>query len=270
MQTNILRSFALVAVGNAALRGKDVSAFWPDSALLKYYKQIEFVIPRGGDEYTPVAPDPLAWFATLKKLGCRGLRLHNAPMEQKPGIGPLEERMMVGLVGGGPRWLIEAVMPTRCEVWEGYDRLGDREDPDQRIWLCGYLMLGEAEPQNDADRDVAGATVDVRSALADIEAFARDFPGAPFAENFAGARATLEGAASTYPAIDFLDLTDLSPDARRLIAAAAEAWVFGAMGSWNDIGVDAAQKQRYDATSEALFNALTRAVIAAANSSYQS
>jgi len=268
VQTNILRSFALVAIGNAALRGKDVSAFWPNSALLKYYKQIEFVIPRGGDEYTPVAPDPVAWFATLKKLGCRGLRLHNAPMEQKPGIGPLQERMMVGLVGGGPRWLIEAVMPARCEVWEGYDHLGDRTDPEQRIWLCGYLMLGETEPQNDADRDVAGATTEVRSALAVILPFARELPGAPFTENFAGARATLDGAVSTNRAIDFLALTDLSQDAQRLIAAAAEAWVFGAMGSWNDIGADGAHKERYDAVSETLFHALTRAVIAAANSSY--
>lgn len=269
MQTNILRSFALVAVGNAALRGKDVTAFWPGAALLQFYKQIEFVIPRGGDQYTQVAPDPVAWFAKLRDLGCRGLRLHNAPMEQRQGIGPQSERMLVGLVGGGPRWLIEVVMPSRCEVWEGYDRLGDKEDPERRIWLCGYLMLGEIEPQDDADRDVAAASAEVRAALTDIEALAREIPGAPFAEDFAGASATLDGAVSSYPVIDFLSLTALSPDAARLISAAAEAWVFGAMGSWNDIGVADALKARYDSTSEALFHALSRAVCVAANASYR-
>ncbi len=267
MQTNILRSFALVAVGNAALGGKDVSAF-AHSALHKFNKQIEFVIPNVA-EHTQVAPDPVAWFAKLRELGCRGLRLHNAPMQQREGIGPQSERMLVGMVGGGPRWLIETVMPSRCEVWEGYDRLGDRNDPEQRIWLSAYLMLGETERQDDADRDVAAARADVAAALADIEAFARDLPGAPFAESFAAARATLNGAASSYPALDFLSLTDLSFEAIQLISSAAEAWVFGAMGSWNDLGVDDAHRSRYEQTSEALFNALQRAVIATANSSYR-
>lgn len=269
MQTHILRSFALVAIGNAALHGKDVSAFWPGAQLLQYDKQIEFMVPRGGDQYTQVAPDPVAWFAALGRLGCTGLRFHMAPMEQKEGIGPQKERMLLGLVGGGPRWLIETVMPARSEVWEGFNRLVDRDDPERRIWLSAYLMLGEIEPQEDADRDIASAAAEVAAALVDIEAFARDLTDAPFAESFAGARATLGGAPSSYPGIDFLALTDLAPDAQRLISAAAEAWVFGAMGSWNDIGVEEHLQSKYEEVSEALFVALQRSLLAVANSSYR-
>lgn len=270
MQTNILRSLALVAIGNAALRGKDVSAFWPGAALLQYYKQIEFLLALGNETYAPVAADPVMWFEKLRELGCRGLRLHTAPMQQRDGIGLQSERMLVGMVGGGPRWLIEVLMPSRTEIWEGFDRLGDRNDPEQRIWLSAYLMIGETEPQDDADRDVASATQDARAALTEIEAFAREIAAAPFDADFAGALSVLNGAASTYPTLDFLDLTDLEADARKLLAASAQAWVFGAMGSWNDLGVAEQHRDRYDQTSEKLFQALQRAVIAVANSSYRS
>ncbi len=268
MQTNILRSFALVTVGNAALAGRDVSAFWP-SELLRFYKQIEFLIARGNDEYVPVAPDPLAWFEKLKALGCIGLRLHTRPMQQRPGIGAQSERMLVGMVGGGPRWIIEAAMPSRTEVWEGYDRLGDRDDPEQKIWLSAYIMLGETERQDGADKDVAAATQEVRAALTDIEALAREIPDQPFTESFTGALRVLDGGAPDYPSLEFLDLTDLDQAARRLLTASAQAWVFGAMGSWNDLGVEERLQQRYNDTSEALFLALQRAVIAAANSSFR-
>lgn len=269
MQTNILRSIALVTVGNAALGGRDVAAFWPGSALFRHYKHTDFLIARGGDKYIPVAPDPLAWFAKLKAMGCKGLRLHTAPMQQREGIAPQKERMLVGMVGGGPRWLIEAVQPARAEIWEGFDRLGDRADPEQRIWRGAYLMLGATEQQADADRDVVGAGSDVRTALIAIEALARDLPGAPFADDFAKAIDALDGATPANSSLDFLNLTELGADARRLFAASVQGWVFGAMGSWNDIGVEEGLSTRYEETSEALFSALQRAATAVANSTYR-
>lgn len=269
MQTNILRSLALVTVGNAALAGRDVSAFWPGAEIHRYNKQLEFLLARGPEDYVGVAAEPAAWMAKLKELGCLGLRLHNAPMQQRPGVAPQSERMLVGMVGGGPRWLIEAVYAPRCEVWEGYDRIGDREDPERKIWLTAYIMIGETQPQDDADRDIPGAEREVRAAITEIEAFARTLPGAPFAAEFAGALSALDGSAPTSSALDFVELTDLNPDARRLLAGTAQAWVFGAMGSWNDVGVEAALLPRYNETSEILFQALQRAVVAIANSTYR-
>src|SRR5262245_28631831 len=87
-----------------------------------------------------IAADPLAWFETLRGA-CKGLRLHNMPRPRGPGQTiPVEERMMVGFVGGGPAWLIEAVGEGRSQIWQGYDRLGDRNDPDRKIWLNTYLL----------------------------------------------------------------------------------------------------------------------------------
>lgn len=45
--------------------------------------------------------------------------------------------------------------------------------------------------------------------------------------------------------------------------------MFGAMGSWNDVGIDTALKPQYEATSKALFDAVSRAVLVTANSTYR-
>jgi hypothetical protein len=66
---------------------------------------------------------------------------------------------------------------------------------------------------------------------------------------------------------------DLAPSglldqrALSLLDAAQSAWVFGGMGSWNDVGVPPAHDAEYERVSECLFQALTRAIVAAANSS---
>jgi hypothetical protein len=70
--------------------------------------------------------------------------------------------------------------------------------------------------------------------LLNIEAVSRAMPGAPFADAFVGARETLAGKDPGLP-VEFLRYTNMKPEAERLLKAAGRGWVFGAMGSWNDI-----------------------------------
>ena len=176
--------------------------------------------------------------------------------------------MLVGLVGGGPRWLIEPVYDDFSELWEGFDRLGDKNAPDKKIWMSAYVLLGEAEAPARVEANVQAASAALRAALVDIEALARRLEQTSFAEAFVGARAALDGE-TTGVALDFLQHADLEPDATRLLFAIGRGWVFGAMGSWNDLAVEPSLKAAYDATSEALFRALNAGVLAVANSSYR-
>jgi hypothetical protein len=268
VQLPILRSLALVAVGNAAFAGRDVSAFWPGDPLFRYTKSLDFMTPRDAGPLARAAANPVSWFSKLRKRGCRGFRLHNAPMKQSAKLGHIEERMLVGMVGGGPRWMIETVYGDHSELWEGFDRVGDQKAPDKKIWLSAYVLIGEAESAERVDADVAGATIDVHDALLSIEGVAREIPGAPFADAFAGALEALKGEDLAYP-LEFLQFAQLAPEATRLLKAAGRSWVFGAMGSWNDIVVDAPLKPRYESASKALFDALRRAVLVVANSTYR-
>jgi hypothetical protein len=54
--------------------------------------------------------------------------------------------------------------------------------------------------------------------------------------------------------------------ARQLVAAATRAWVFGGMGSWNDVWfANPALVQRYKALTPALFEAVLSAIVDGAN-----
>lgn len=270
MQVPVLRALAMVAVGNAAIAGRNVSGFWPSDPMFRYTASLDFMTPREQPgALAHASSSPTDWFEKLRKRKCKGLRLHNAPMQQNQKLGHIDERMLVGMVGGGPRWLIETVYPDHSELWEGFDRIGDKNAADKKIWLSAYILLGEAASADAVDTNIKGASIDVRDALLSIEALARELPGQPFADIFKAARATLEGKDDLAYPLEFLRSAQMKPEAERLLKAAGRGWVFGAMGSWNDVVPDAPLKARYESTSKALFDALSRAVLVSANSTYR-
>jgi hypothetical protein len=100
-----------------------------------------------------------------------------------------------------------------------------------------------------------------------------DFAGAhqlsEWADVFKKAKAILN---STDPAGDYYH-HDLLVEkhypliARQLLFAAGAAWVFGGMGSWNDLGFNTEEdNKKYDDVSAGLYAAINQSVLAAANS----
>lgn len=268
MQGNVAQALALTCVGNAALAGRHVRGFWPNASVFRFSKICEFLVP-DGDDWRQIAADPLLWFETLKPA-CVGLRLHVAPRPLQTGQMPLPERMSVGFVGGGPRWLIETVGRERSQVWQGFDRLLDRNDPQQKIWANGYLLQGEAEPQSLTADPLNLATAELDAVLVDIEQLARELKADHFANWFAGARDAL-GSSALEP-VRFEDLphyANLGDNALRAYSAVSRAWMFGGMGSWNDIVPPQELNARYERDSEALFQSLQRVIAAVANSTYR-
>ncbi len=114
MQVPIMRNVALVAAGNAAIAGKDIGRFWPDYLAFKFYTSCVFF----DEKDALVAHDPNEWLAQIKR-DARGLWLHHETREHW-----IEDRMTTVFVGGGPRWLIEAVRDGGSDIWEGGDKLG--------------------------------------------------------------------------------------------------------------------------------------------------
>jgi hypothetical protein len=272
MQGNIEQAFMLACVGNAYLAGRDVSGFWPESRTFQWTKFCHFRTPPPGggdsDEYPLKAADPLAWFASLKPWA-RGLRLHAVEPDMEPyrqvGTTP---RMLVGMVGGGPRWLVEAVGPTSSELWQGFDKLGDRNDPGRKIWSTTWILQGTAPSGAMTPTELGPAVAALREVLPKIEAYARSEQMDNFGDCFARSLAALdnepEADESAYRA-EFVNLTGMSDDQLRVRLAINHAWVFGGMGSWNDNGGG----PLYDELSEALFEALTGAICGLANSTYR-
>lgn len=271
MQGHVAQALALTCVCNAVLRGRDASDFWPSADVFKYTRLCEFRDVSGGGDVL-VAADPLAWFATLGG-NCRGLRLHNTPRPRGPQQSiPIKERESVGFVGGGPAWLIEAVGETASVLWQGFDRLGDRDDPEQKIWLTAYLRTGESPSLDATVVSLPLMAAELDAALADAEALAvemkHDMPELGWDAVFGEARAALKADNPTPPYYALDAFADLSLEQRRLWSCVVTGWVFGGMGSWNDMAQDTANAADYERVSERLFRALCDGVCALANSTY--
>jgi hypothetical protein len=122
---------------------------------------------------------------------------------------------------------------------------------------------------SEPERNVADIGTDLRSALADITKFAEAQQLENFADSFRLATKRLAGsqplAKGWFDKLDDKDGLDLA--ARQLLGAAEAAWVFGAMGSWNDLTFKGETGRIYDELSNRLFALVNEATAAATNAS---
>jgi hypothetical protein len=108
------------------------------------------------------------------------------------------------------------------------------------------------------------------AALRDIYGFAERHSCEEFTQCFARALDTIDSRGQSLHGYH----VDLAPDgllcveARTLLDACQSAWVFGLMGSWNDIGFDGDDHQEYERVSDQLFSAIHEAIVAGVNSTY--
>ena len=134
---------------------------------------------------------------------------------------------------------------------------------DNRIWRVTYWSVGLVpSPLRD---DVSRVSAKLRGALEEIRDFARSEAG-DWVAWFDKALDCLKSDRRIPYHADMLPTVGYARDARRLLAAASQAWVFGGMGSWNDIGFDELQQSRYETCSERLYRAVIGACCAATNS----
>jgi hypothetical protein len=174
--------------------------------------------------------------------------------------------MLVGFVGGGARWLIEAVGKDRSELWEGFHRFGDRAAA--KPWLCTHVLQGEVAVADVTPEAFEPAVAELRAALVDIEAFARAQKLDNFADCFARGSALL--ASGEPDEMEWLQRVmkhaGFSRRQASVMQAINHAWVFGGMGSWNDLGLGG---EPYDGLSERLYVALNNAIAGLANSTFK-
>jgi len=257
MQVSILRDLALVVAGNNLIEGQTVRRFWPDYEIFRYSKECVFI----DKDHSIIAPDPNEWLARIQR-DFDGLWLDYSDRNKWVG-----DRMTVGFVGGGHRWLIGAVKGETTELWEGGDELGDRKDPAHKIWKSGYVRLeADWKQTREPGRGVADMKAILDDTLRKIGAFAREQKRDNFAESFEAARDALTGKPVRDP---MFDNGEMSRETRQLLQAIGSAWVFGGMGSWNDIGFENEKdNQTYETLSNALYEQLNEAVAAVANSTW--
>ncbi|HEY7954949.1 MAG TPA: hypothetical protein VII38_06630 [Polyangia bacterium] len=215
----------------------------------------------GGYDEKLVARTPEEWFDVLAQNETKGLSLRH---EASSGAG-LPDRISAAFAGGGGGWSIDAIdRDGLTRSWRARWEVGNRDAIDRRIWRVSYGLVGEARPPA-IHATVAEIRPSLIRALEDIRAFA----AAQQLQNFVFCfQRALDALHSTARFGDYKDLVadgEGDGDRAALLDVCQSAWVFGGMGSWNDLSFEGELGRQYDQVSERLFALLNQTIVAATN-----
>lgn len=270
MNHPIAQCVALVCHANAFLQGRPAPRFFPSNSTCTFCDGVKFFrVSRplvGRVRRQEVADGPDAWFAYLRASNISAVHLVRTPQNHPR----TPDRMLAGFVGGGGTWAMEAVQQNgKCGMWVSRWEVWNKSAPDRRIWRVSYGRASETRSAIAPVTDLQSSAARLRAALADIHTFSETQRCDAFTACFARAIETLDSGGTKRYGYH----RDLAPDgslpslAVCLLDACQSAWVFGGMGSWNDLAFDAKVQVEYDRTSERLFVTLTEAILVAASAS---
>jgi hypothetical protein len=262
---------SLTSYGNAFLQaGEFTDDFYPGHSSFQFCNSVDFKILRkslfsSAPKEVLLAKDPNDWFRLLKKDGCKKVRLYYHSTENQP---PAEEHKLAGMVGGGGTWMIETIYRRHSNYWFNRWEVTDKDNSEGSIWSVSYGMIDKAQPTTDTHLDIREIYSLLDQALAAITVFADRQQLPEWAEVFKKARAILSNdtPGTAYYHQDLLVDKHYSLIARQVLSAAGTAWVFGGMGSWNDLGFNTAEeKKAYNDVSAGLYTAINQSLLAVAN-----
>ena len=257
MNGELAQTMALAAHGSSWLAGSDGTPP-PDlertNSAFRFTRSLAWAIGRRDGRGVG------SWLTDLRAEAVERLWVVIDDRAQR-GIVPVHNA--VAFAGGGT-WGLLATGPSGAEVWSPAWELGDREDPAQRIW--DVELRGEKSKLSPPVPDLDAARASLVRELTVIGAFATEQGLDEWATEFAAALALGSAADAEVPYVADVFPDGHPPEARSLAAMAARAWVFGGMGSWNDLGFESTDvRARYDALSASLYSAVLRALVDATN-----
>ena len=214
---------------------------------------------------TVIANNPTEWFQYLKSDGCKHLRLY---FEYSKDQSFAKDHKLAGLVGGGGSWLIEAVYDNHSNYWANRWEVTNQNATDRKIWAVNYGMTVKKQHISNLQIDNQKIKEKLRKTLTEIADFAFRQDLKSWGEQFDKAKLTLDSLTpeSGYYHTDLIPVDKYSMTAKQIIFSAGSAWVFGGMGSWNDLGFDSKEdNETYDRLSEQLYSNINEAIIAGTN-----
>lgn len=213
-----------------------------------------------------IAENPTKWFEYLKLDGCKRLRLY---FEHSKEQSFAKDHKLAGLVGGGGTWLIEANYDQYSNYWANRWEVTNQNAADNKIWTVNYGMTVVKQHTSNLQIDNEKVKNNLKQTLTAIAEFAFKQNLQGWGEQFDKAKATLESSSpeNSYYHKDLIPLDNYSQTAKQVLFSAGASWVFGGMGSWNDLGFDSKEdNETYDRLSEQLYSNINEAIIAATNS----
>lgn len=278
MNGTIAQIVAITAYGNMLLSGNiDNDKFLHSNSTAQFCEYIRFIdwvqpgwidrIFKGKTGYgeKPIANDFESWVSFLKRENVRKLHLHYISSENPE----LDDRLSAGFVGGGGRWLIEANKGDVSDFWEAKWEVGNQDDKENKIWQVTYVRIARNEvPKTTEHQGIDNITTRLLKELSLCNDFATKNELNGFSNCFSNSIKILKNEDNEYDGAyhkDIIPLKHYSEESKRILIACQPAWVFGGMGSWNDMGFDGDEQKHYEEISERLFYSICTAISYATN-----
>ena len=259
MSRELEKRVALVVYANTVLQGRR-SDFILDPLITENCYSLEFIEKPPNDMAGAtrlIASDASRWVDYLLEQEAKQVRLLYRPT----GDPDFPDHISSAFVGGGSIWIIE-VQSDR-----GSDLYADAKFLDTYLPKAKsqYVRFERGVHHLANDPSVDDARTRLNDALTNISEFAGRYEHLThWADIFNRARKCL----TTYepPVDDFLLPFGILPKkALQLIRAAFGSWVFGGMGSWNDVAFSGEAGYECSSLTDALYEAVCVALMAGAN-----
>ncbi len=259
---------ALVAHGNYFLTHPEISKMdLSANSTFQYVNEVTFVRykstldPKG----VKVAGNVADWLDILRER--KVTRLWNIGFSWDRS--DMAEHIAVAFASGVPI-AIQVDLPEGYELWYPLWKTGGKP---QKPWFVEYRGLVFSYSHAANQMSMEDVKVRLHNAIITTEQFSRrlevNLDG--WADTFTSALTLLNSEnpiAPYHP--DMLPNTGFSLEARQILCAAARAYVFGGMGSWNDLGFTQPEVQKeYQEISKTLYMAVKMSILMASNSFQQ-
>jgi len=271
MTGTLAQIISLTAYGNDYLKnGKIPSDFDSANKTFQFCNRVDFrefkkQFSFSKQKESVVAKTPTEWYQYLKIDGCKHLRLY---FEYSKDQSFAKDHKLAGLAGGGGSWLIEAIYDNYSNYWANRWEVTNQNAPDRKIWTVNYGMTVKKQHTSNLQIDNQKVKEKLRQTLTEISEFAFKQDLKDWGEQFDKAKATLDSLTpeTGYYHTDLIPVDKYSLIAKQLIFSAGSAWVFGGMGSWNDLGFDSKEENEiYDRLSEQLYSNINESIISGTN-----
>lgn len=271
MNGELAQVIALATHGTAWLRGPEAPPPRLDTtnSTFKFVHSTEFAIEEQRRllrrQRRTTIGDVAGWLDRLKRKQMTRLWLVIPEPEAKQVDGHRVDAHMRVAFAGASKWLLLATGESHSEVWASSWQVGAQGAPDNRVWDVRYkgIAQGHLAPPRPPITD---AGEEFRSALTEIRAFSREHELSPWTGWFNQALEALDADAPEPPYHPDMVPATYPAGPLRLMAAAAQSWVFGGMGSWNDLGFEPGEaSDRYHELSRRLYSTMLTAFVAGVN-----
>lgn len=255
---------AITSFGNEYLKNGKLTDFYPQNSTFQHCDFVDFREMKKKNIFSSkkeiiVSKNPTKWFEYLKSKNCKKLRLFYQTVKE-------DDYKMAGFVGGGGNWFIETIYSNHSDFW--ISRWNHDKNLTEKPWQVTYGKAIEKRPIINQQFDIIQTRENLKSSLEKIIDFAYKETTENWGEIFEKAKETLESKnpKSEFYHNDLISWNNYDLQNRQLLMSASKAFVFGGMGSWNDMGFENKEiDEKYNRLSTELYKSMMESITCAIN-----